>query len=371
MRARRGVAADAVGPVVASAVSAANAMGAIKPVYLLDMRLKKGAAMRCRIWQTSRRRFGARMAPRDLFRVATFNVRRFTDRSKQDASAAVVGALRQLPQPLSLLALTEVDVGLRPRALSEVGDALGLPHCSFFGHAFDGRYGNALLSAMPIASESGVHLDGGSILEFRGARKRIARGLLLASTVLRSVAAREGGGGEPSSLPVRVGVTHWDHISEAERAVQAAHTLRALGPPAEQHCLLLGDLNALDASDYTPDEWAAHVAHNASRGWGAPVDSAAAGGCLDALRSAGFADCARLALHDGAQWTAPPWTAHAHSPASPRYRIDYVQARGPAGGASLEPLSAAVGIASSDEASDHSPVAVEFGLRVARAAGRL
>lgn len=297
-----------------------------------------------------------------LARVVTLNARRFTSPSKEDATAAVVACLRRLPQPFSLLALTEVDKGLRPEALDAVGSALGLPHHAFFGHAFGGRYGNALLSAAPLVlpNPSEVHLDGGSVVEFGGKRKRIARGLLVASTVLGSV-------------PVRVGVTHWDHISEVERRIQAAHTLAALddaGGPSEQS-LLLGDLNALDRADYSSAEWAAHEAHNASRGWEPPADSAADGSCLSLLRKAGFQDCHAwssrtvapcMRADDEERWRSPPWSAHAHEPSTPHYRIDYVHARaaGGGGGPSLVPVSAEAGPAD-EQASDHSPVMVSFG----------
>ena len=84
---------------------------------------------------------------------------------------------------------------------------------------------------------------------------------------------------------IRVCCTHLDHISENERAIQAGGLVRQLHDLRgdAKAMLVVGDLNALSRADYSAAEWAEHVEHNAQRGWAAPSDSAAEGGCLGCL----------------------------------------------------------------------------------------
>ena len=321
-----------------------------------------------------------------LHRVVTYNVRRFSHgKDKLDTVDLIIQRLRPL-LPISLLALNEVDVALRPHALGRLSDALGLEHSEFFGHVASGNYGNALLSAAPLLRRETHHLDGGTVVKSSGAfspkgqEHRIVRGLLTAYTHIGGV-------------PVGVGVTHLDHMQEAERVIQARHVLRAMlpAPRSEEsddgasQLLLLGDLNALSRADYSPAQWAQHEQHNAQRGWGSPSDSGARDGCVGILRTAGFEDCVRLALMrgsataadasgagDGAtggvqrdgMWSAPPWSAHVHARDGPRYRIDYVLSRPPPRGsqARLACVSARVANVTDDggQSSDHCPVAVDF-----------
>lgn len=313
-----------------------------------------------------------------IHRVVTYNVRRFSyGRDKIDTVEAVIGRLKPL-LPISLLALNEVDVALRPHALGRLADELGLEHSNFFGHVANGRYGNAILSASPLLPPiEQQHLDGGTVVKRAdGVEHTIVRGLLCVHTTLGGV-------------PTCVGVTHLDHMDEAQRVTQVQHVLRVLErPPASPsssrpHQLLLGDLNALSKPDYSPVQWAEHEAHNRQRGWGSPVDSAAGRGCLGLLRAAGFEDCVRSALapppptnaaaaaSDGdgaAQWRAAPWSAHVHA-SGPRYRIDYIFSRPPLAFAEprpsaprLECVGARVENATDDggHSSDHCPVAVDF-----------
>lgn len=325
-------------------------------------------------------------------------------REKRDVVELALAALLPL-RPISLLALNEVDIALRPRALDQLQSALGLPHSEFFGHV-RGTYGNALLSAQPLSRRSQVLLDGGTVvLDAQNREHRIVRGMLSCDAQL-------------GELPVTIAVTHLDHIAEDERAVQVSHILRELqsfpapGARPSRHTLLLGDLNALMSADYSPIQWQQHAAHNEHKGWGAPRDSAAAGGCLAALARAGFTDCVRESLllpggngdsdGEGApRWRQPPWTAHAHVD-GPRYRIDYVMLAQPdyamarAGGAvaaaaasplparegglesgksgdnavrRLVPVAARVENATDDGglSSDHAPVAVDFAVESVRA----
>ena len=226
---------------------------------------------------------------------------------------------------------------------------MGLRHQSFFGHVRGGNYGNALLSIHPLTDVVHTHLDGGTVVRTRsGEEHRIARGMLSASVSVLGVSTR-------------VCVTHLDHMAGAQRTIQMRHVLGALGSEPEQTTLLVGDLNALSRPDYTADEWAAHAAHNAANGWGAPHDDAAAPeGSLRLLSDAGFVDCAATAAHRPHRpWARPPWTAHVRSADGPRYRIDYAWLRRPelAHGRRLVPLEALVD--EEPDASDHQPLVVD------------
>ena len=303
------------------------------------------------------------------FRVVTYNVRRFSHgKDKTDVVEAALARLLPL-QPLTLLALNEVDVSLRLSALQRLSSALALPHVEFFGHV-RGAFGNALLSSEPLTDVENVNLDGGSVVSFNGKEHLIQRGLLVASVTL-------------SNEPVRVGVTHLDHMDEVHRATQAKHVARTLSKPLRtpSHTMLLGDLNALRISDYTAEQWAVHCEHNAQRGWAPPRDSDA-GGALGMLRDAGFTDCVRdslgvreerrrMADHSSysspTRWVSPPWSAHVHTAGSPRYRIDYVLWRTKMDVAATSRISctgARVENAVDDggHSSDHVPVAVDFAI---------
>ena len=143
-------------------------------------------------------------APRSLWRVTTWNVRRLQD---VDAALTVLRPLRP-----ALLALNEVDVKSQPEALPRLATELDLPHIEFYGHALNGRYGNALLSRSPLARRHAEQLDGGTEVTLPdGSSKRIVRGLLVADLAT-----------------VRVAVTHLDHMSEAERVRQTSHILSLL-----------------------------------------------------------------------------------------------------------------------------------------------
>jgi endonuclease/exonuclease/phosphatase family metal-dependent hydrolase len=310
------------------------------------------------------------MASTALHRIVTFNVRRFTHQGNSSVEA-VVERLRPF-MPISILALNEVDSQQQPNGLSRLSSALGLEHVEFFGHARGGVYGNAILASTALTECERHLLDGGTVVLDKAQREhRIVRGLLSASTVLDGV-------------PVGVAVTHLDHMSEGERSIQAHHLLRALSKggdddtgqqPPVAHQLLLGDMNALARGDYTAEEWAAHEAHNASQGWGTPVDASADGNSLSLLLEAGFTDCVRQQLggeggDSTPRWRLPPWSAHVHA-SGPRYRIDYVLSRATGatgttaaaeGGSRLECVAASVEntLDSGCIASDHAPVVVDF-----------
>ena len=262
------------------------------------------------------------MAAAGALRFVTYNVARL---ERADDVARVLRRLRP-----SFACLNEVSLHRCPSALADLAARLsedGTQQYSveFFGHAFNGKYGNALLSRHgPPRARRDVHLDGGTRIVVparRGAAagetavKRIQRGLMVCDFDL------------PSG-PISVACTHLDHMRSAERRTQVAHVARELAldrGAAHRQCVLLGDLNALTRGDYRADEWRALEAHNAAQ---APPWEPPAGGDLAGLEDAGFVDCFRV--FDAARGEDGPcdrgFTAHVENP---RYRIDYAFARAP------------------------------------------
>ena len=303
------------------------------------------------------------MAAAGVLRFVTFNVARL---ERPDEVARVLRRLRP-----SFACLNEVSLRRRPSALADLaarlseaggdgdgddGDTRVTYDVEFFGHAFGGQYGNALLSRHgPARARRDVHLDGGTRIVVPAAGesggvggttttvKRIQRGLMVCDFDV------------PHVGPVTVAATHLDHMRSAERRTQLAHVARELAPRGSD-CVLLGDLNALTRGDYTDAEWRALEEHNAMQtDWEPP-----SGGDLAALADAGFADCFVAAHGDGARRRRRgvfSWTAHV---ARPRYRIDYAFARS-SGGTAFALLDAHVDRgAGTAEASDHFPVVVDF-----------
>lgn len=218
-----------------------------------------------------------------LLRVLTYNVRRFKGREGESTVAAIGDALAALAP--AVVALNEVDLQQQPQALETVAARLGGFTVAFFGHV-RGRYGNALLSRLPVLAVRETHLRGGSEVVFpagtrrlngevaaEGERHRIARGMLECDVEL------------PGQQVVTVAVTHLDHISEEQRVVQVQHvveTLQASSYPS----ILLGDLNALTRSDYKDEEWSTLGRRAAENNWTLPAPAE----CLECLTTAGLVD---------------------------------------------------------------------------------
>eukprot|EP00928_Gymnodinium_smaydae_P090015 TRINITY_DN73880_c0_g1_i1.p1 TRINITY_DN73880_c0_g1~~TRINITY_DN73880_c0_g1_i1.p1 ORF type:complete len:360 (+),score=83.86 TRINITY_DN73880_c0_g1_i1:50-1081(+) len=308
-----------------------------------------------------------------MLRVLTFNVRRFKS-ADGGCSADAVGRALSALKP-GLVALNEVDVHLRPDALSQVAEHLGGFSIAFFGHV-RGRYGNALLSRFPILDVRETHLRGGTEVAFppgtkkfngeiakEGEVHRIARGLLECDVEVPT--------GSGQSTVLTVAVTHFDHMSEEQRRVQAAHVLEALAPNRHR-ALLVGDLNALTRSDYTDQEWSALETRASSREWAPPAPA----GCLEDFRTAGFFDAFAASrggaplkgLHRRGTASAETLDAGASAGAAahadqiftahvddPLYRIDYCFVSNASG---LSPSAARVHTDAS--LSDHFPVVFDF-----------
>ncbi|CAE7204324.1 unnamed protein product [Symbiodinium sp. CCMP2456] len=188
----------------------------------------------------------------------------------------------------------------------------------FFAHANPGyeTFGNAILvgKRLQVLHCDSLHLEGGSVITLGpGKTKHIGRGCLSVCVEVQ--------GKQFATL-----VTHWDHISEAERLRQAesflsSHTLLSHDLPH----LLVGDLNAMKRSDYTDQEWAGLEQRNALKGWAPPENSQA----LLALEREGYSD-----LGDSIHQLSPSEAAAASERSrwtkkegpGPPIRIDYIYA---------------------------------------------
>lgn len=290
-----------------------------------------------------------------MLRVLCYNVRRFKGAEGESTVAAIGNALAELSP--TVVALNEVDIRTRPEALSTVAERLGNFSVAFFGHA-KGVYGNALLSQHPIVATRETHLRGGSEFlipagtqKFNGEvakeeeRHRIVRGLLECDIELPST------DGQATKL-LTVAVTHLDHISEEQRAMQLEHVLEAL--QAGSHpALLVGDMNALTRSDYRDEEWAALEERHAANKWALEPSR-----CLESVVDAGFVDAFRASRGGGPlceqprDEAQPIFTAHV---GHPQYRIDYCFVAGAAG---LEVSGAKVH--ADTPLSDHFPVSFDL-----------
>ena len=181
-------------------------------------------------------------------------------------------------------------------ALTQLAARLGM-QCAF-GPALSAEesprsipYGNALLSHWPILAHAAHHLPSGTSGERRGLfEARIA---------------------VPDGPSLTVYVTHLDHRAEAVRLAQWSAANAWLGRERGRPHVLIGDFNALAASDY-PNAAALDSlrAQRAADGWPPPafdlVDRVLKTGYVDAFARAG----------EGAGATFPS--------DAPHMRIDYV-----------------------------------------------
>lgn len=186
-------------------------------------------------------------------------------------------------------------------------------------------YGNALLSRHPILAYAGHHL---APLVSYG-----KRGMLEARVLL------------PGGQAFTVYVTHLDHRKEQVRLEQwaAAHTW-LLRDRARPH-LLLGDFNALAASDYTGEGALERLAaYQQERGWPTPAFDVVA-----AIVKAGYVDAyGRAGRGPGATFPAE----------EPERRIDYIFVAPACAGLLLS--CAPLDTPATRAASDHLPVLAEL-----------
>ncbi|MGQ9767374.1 MAG: endonuclease/exonuclease/phosphatase family protein [Anaerolineae bacterium] len=186
-------------------------------------------------------------------------------------------------------------------------------------------YGNAFLSRWPIQAFAAHHLAPMTAYGKRG---------------LLEVRVRV-----PQMQSFTVYVTHLDHRSEALRLEQWAAAYTWLSRDCDRPHLVIGDFNALSASDYpTADALAQLAAYQAARGWPTPSFD-----LIAQVLKAGYLD-AHTCCGGGA---APTYPAQA-----PERRIDYIFL--PRTWASALVGSGRIISPAAQAASDHLPVYAEF-----------
>jgi len=190
-------------------------------------------------------------------------------------------------------------------------------------------YGNALLSRWPVLAYAAHHLAPMTTYGKRG---------LLEVRVL-----------PPSDRPLTVYVIHLDHRVEALRLEQWAAALTWLQRDRTRPHLLLGDFNALAATDYPSAEARERLAaYQQAQNWPVPAFD-----LIDQVQKAGYTDAygrfrQAAGAPDGATFPA----------ADPERRIDYIFASA----AAAERLLACRPFdhPTARTASDHLPVLAEF-----------
>ena len=157
-------------------------------------------------------------------------------------------------------------------ALHRLAKSLGLTHVCFgaalesgyFGHNVS--YGNAILSRLPIISQSVVSFDPPD--RFQASRRIEAE-----RRVCCMVRLRLRGG-----VHVTVAATHLDQLSEGLRELQVSSFLDAYSAfePDVSARLLAGDFNVFHRADHTKASWKVLCDEWESRGWPAPPEKSAA-----------------------------------------------------------------------------------------------
>lgn len=186
-------------------------------------------------------------------------------------------------------------------------------------------YGNVVLSRWPILAHAAHHLT--PVTAYG------RRGLLEARVLL------------PNDRPFTLYVTHLDHRSEELRVAQWKATRMWLTRDRDRPHLLLGDFNALSASDYADaDAYDRLVAYNRRNGWGEPAFD-----LVSHVLRAGYAD----AFAQAGEGAGPTWPVQ-----RPERRIDYIFLPD-----ILRPALVACQLwktPTSQVASDHLPLLAEF-----------
>ncbi len=243
------------------------------------------------------------------------------------ASNADVIGLNEVPYPLP------VPGESRP-ALEVLAGALGMhfvfgPCVRWPAHNDipETGYGNALLARLPIAASAAHHLT--AIPGYGD------RGLLEARIA------------QPDGSSFTAYVTHLDHTNEDARVQQFRAARQWLIRDRNRGHVLMGDMNAISAWDFTerPDELAALAQHPRGSNLVGGLGGDAAGiKAIAQMEKAGYVDLYRQAGH------APGGRSYVH--AEMDLRIDFIFASQP-----LAPQVTDCGIiTTADHVSDHRPV---------------
>merc|ERR1711904_17975 len=190
--------------------------------------------------------------------------------------------------------------------LAQLALATGLNHYAF-GQAVDdgyfGRYGygNAVLSRYPIEQVNCSVMLASQFEYTEGRRIEAEDRSVLRVDVLY----------DPSDAPLTVCTTHLDQLDENLRLQQ----MMAVVEQCPSSCMLVGDFNTYQASDYTDEGWAAITELWRKKKWGSPPERSPA---LEVLSALCFHDSHYLCpLNRGLKAEATCWTIE------PLFRIDY------------------------------------------------
>ena len=188
-------------------------------------------------------------------------------------------------------------------------------------------YGNAVLSRWPIQAHAAHHLAPVVSYGKRG---------MLECRVLR-----------PSGSSLTIYVTHLDHRKEQLRLEQWSSANSWLLRDRNRLHLLLGDFNALAATDYPDDAALTRLtAYQAENGWPTPAFD-----LVQQVLKAGYVDTFVAAGH-------PPATGATFPADTPERRIDYIFL--PAAFASSLRVCVPFSNGAAASASDHLPVLAEI-----------
>jgi len=303
----------------------------------LEQRLKPTAL--CAKYRNLKRGY-ERMEP---LRVVSYNIKGFgvgfgisqkTPEEVADAYAKIRRDLARLrPHVICLnevmrFPFVDPEGNERPDSLEALAEDLTDPGMDVrFAHATPGfeRFGNAILTApgIELFGNRSIHLNGGSVVRTKdGKSKRIIRSMLVAHLKIDQKTRRPDPLDPQPPTMVAIASTHWDHISDLERQRQAATACYLLDDLCDglPH-LVVGDLNAIKRSDYSPKEWQDIVYRNSANGWDSPADSDS----LQTLENAGYQDLHQRTLAGmGSALATVPSEYKLTAPAErPNVRIDY------------------------------------------------
>jgi len=171
-------------------------------------------------------------------------------------------------------------------------------HNGYFGSF---GFGNAILSKLPLSGCTHTVLKASSF-EYLGERRIEAEDRSVSSVLVHA------------TPPIRVFTSHLDQLDEHLRLQQTKRILTEMRGSA-QPCMLVGDLNTYQASDFSDQGWEELSAMWAKKGWGEPPRRSAT---LEELCANQFKDAHYLCERNvDAVPKATCWTIE------PLFRIDY------------------------------------------------
>eukprot|EP00656_Telonema_subtile_P018912 TRINITY_DN20272_c0_g1_i1.p1 TRINITY_DN20272_c0_g1~~TRINITY_DN20272_c0_g1_i1.p1 ORF type:complete len:343 (+),score=82.44 TRINITY_DN20272_c0_g1_i1:111-1139(+) len=190
--------------------------------------------------------------------------------------------------------------------LQRLADATGLRSFVFGQAVEDGYfglfgYGNAILSKFDLSDSTHTVLKANSF-EYQSDRRIEAEDRCVSSAVINH------------STKLRVFTSHLDQLDEQLRHQQIERILAQLAR-SEEPCMLMGDLNTYQASDFSAAQWKDLSDMWARKNWGEPPKKSAT---MEALTEHRLKDAHYLCERNAGRFAKPTcWTIE------PLFRIDY------------------------------------------------